>query len=62
MYQLLLCGGLSTCFQGVDKWFPLGRVNNNTATAKILYYEKKLTQFVKEGIQINNELQNEWIK
>jgi hypothetical protein len=22
MYQLLLYGGLSTCFQGVDKWFP----------------------------------------
>jgi hypothetical protein len=22
MYQLLLYGGLSTCFLGVDKWFP----------------------------------------
>jgi hypothetical protein len=27
MYQLLLCGGLSTCFKGVDKWFPLPAKN-----------------------------------
>jgi hypothetical protein len=43
MYQLLLCGGLSTCFKGVDKWFPWLAKNETILPVHVVWMKLDLT-------------------